>query len=130
MIYCLFDSSQIRLFRVVPAAAFLALFASDRSHMSSARTPFPTWPPIRGHRAGSDMNLMRFVDMRRSDASLEGEERVEEEDLRPRRCEDKQKHEEGAGDDLKARVAKKMAELETEMEMEMEMASEGASFSR
>ena len=50
-------------FRSVPAAEFLARFASDRSHMLDAAgrplQPFPSWPPPRGRDGGS--NLARFL---------------------------------------------------------------------
>lgn len=49
-------------FRVIEAPAYLASFASDRSHMIGADgrplKPLPPWPPI-----GKGMNLMRFIDM-------------------------------------------------------------------
>jgi hypothetical protein len=49
-------------FRVIDAPAFVASFASDRSHMMGADgrplKPLPPWPPI-----GKGMNLMRFVDV-------------------------------------------------------------------
>src|SRR5262245_31338166 len=55
------------MFRVIDAARFLEVFASDRSHMRSEegwqRLP-PEWPTI-----GSGMNLMQFVDM---EAEVEG----------------------------------------------------------
>ncbi len=53
-------------FRVVPAARFLACFASDRSHMKieeGYHQPPPPWPRIQTNEA--EMNLMRFVDMER-----------------------------------------------------------------
>jgi hypothetical protein len=53
-------------FRAVEAGAFLATFASDRSHMlfpdGRWRKPPPPWPAIGAPGAAS--NLMRFVDMR------------------------------------------------------------------
>ena len=49
-------------FRVIDAPAYLARFASDRSHMIGPEgvplKPFPDWPRI-----GEGMNLQRFVDM-------------------------------------------------------------------
>lgn len=49
-------------FRVIEAPAYLASFASDRSHMigkdGQPLQPLPPWPPI-----GQGMNLMRFVDL-------------------------------------------------------------------
>ena len=49
-------------FRVIDAPAYVASFASDRSHMIGADgrplKPPPPWPPI-----GKGMNLMRFVAM-------------------------------------------------------------------
>lgn len=58
-------------FRVVPAARFLACFASDRSHMLTEdgyQQPPPPWPCIQTN--GAQMNLMRFVDV---EAPFEGE---------------------------------------------------------
>jgi protein N-terminal glutamine amidohydrolase len=59
-------------FRVVEAARFLEVFASDRSHMNDergrARSPHPPWPPI-GAGTGV-MNLPRFIDVT---APFEGE---------------------------------------------------------
>jgi protein N-terminal glutamine amidohydrolase len=52
-------------FRVVEAEAFVAAFASDRSHMRLPggrwRKRPPPWPPIGA--PGAEPNLMRFVDM-------------------------------------------------------------------
>jgi hypothetical protein len=52
-------------FRVVDAEAFVASFASDRSHMrrrdGGFREPPPPWPPIGA--PGAAPNLMRFVDV-------------------------------------------------------------------
>jgi hypothetical protein len=49
-------------FRLIDAPAFVASFASDRSHMvgpdGRPLQPLPPWPPI-----GKGMNLMRFVDL-------------------------------------------------------------------
>ncbi|CCM03693.1 uncharacterized protein FIBRA_05838 [Fibroporia radiculosa] len=70
------SESYRSLFRVVPAAAYLDHFASDRSHMladaahphSGYSSPPPTYPPISGCRAretGVVHNLMdRYVAMR------------------------------------------------------------------
>ncbi|HEY4220068.1 MAG TPA: hypothetical protein VGO62_01970 [Myxococcota bacterium] len=44
-------------FRMVPAATYRALFASDRSHMDASQHPFPPWPPI-----GAGMTLPRLLD--------------------------------------------------------------------
>jgi hypothetical protein len=53
-------------FRVVEAGAFLATFASDRSHMRLPdgrwRKPPPPWPLLGA--PGTASNLARFVDMR------------------------------------------------------------------
>lgn len=52
-------------FRVVPAAEFLEVFSSDRSHMQKSDGSFihapPEWEPI--FDASRGMNLGRFVDM-------------------------------------------------------------------
>jgi hypothetical protein len=49
-------------FRIIEAPAYVASFASDRSHMMGKdgrpQKPLPPWPPI-----GKGMNLMSFVDM-------------------------------------------------------------------
>ena len=54
------------LFRVVPAAVFVATLASDRSHMRGPdgrfERPPPPWPTVSRPERGS--NLRRFVDMR------------------------------------------------------------------
>ncbi len=55
-------------FRIIDAARFLEVFASDRSHMRTKRgwqRPPPPWPLI-----GDGMNLMQFVDM---ESEFEGE---------------------------------------------------------
>lgn len=53
------------IFRVMPAAEFVAALASDRSHMrrsdGSFQRPPPPWPPISAKERGS--NLHRFIDM-------------------------------------------------------------------
>lgn len=54
-------------FRVVPAEAYRARFASDRSHMRGPRglyqSPPPAWPAIRNEI--ESMNLERFVNMKK-----------------------------------------------------------------
>ena len=54
------------MFRVIDADEFVAVFASDRSHMRDGagdwRQPPPPWPPI--GRAGAN-NLDEMIDMRR-----------------------------------------------------------------
>eukprot|EP01031_Cornospumella_fuschlensis_P029650 gene29650-35788_t len=49
--------------RVLTASEYLECFASDRSHMRESNMPFPPWPAIRGSKAPTAMNLMKFVDM-------------------------------------------------------------------
>jgi protein N-terminal glutamine amidohydrolase len=53
-----FDPADPPRFRVVDAATYRSIFASDRSHMAGSGKPVPPWPPI-----GEGMNLMRFVDL-------------------------------------------------------------------
>lgn len=53
------------MFRVVPAAEFVAAFASDRSHMTEGgafRSEPPPWPAI-GGQGGAPNNLPRFIDV-------------------------------------------------------------------
>jgi hypothetical protein len=59
-------------FRLVPRAAFLAVFSSDRSHMldaaGTARAPFPPWPaPFRAELGNT---LVRLLDL---DDAIAGE---------------------------------------------------------
>jgi len=60
-----------RQFRVIPASTFLQTFASDRRHMRKEDgtwlKPPPSYPPIKGEKAGSDHNLDTFISMDKSE---------------------------------------------------------------
>jgi hypothetical protein len=62
-------------FRVIPAADFLAHFASDRSHMLQSGMPFPPWPTIKGPLSTTTMNLHDYIAMHTSDGELIAETR-------------------------------------------------------
>jgi len=58
-------------YRVVPAKKFLEDFASDRSHMREKKNnswikPPPSYTPIRGGKATTQMNLMDYIDTENS----------------------------------------------------------------
>jgi protein N-terminal glutamine amidohydrolase len=69
-------------FRVVPAAAYLRQFASDRRHMrrpggdavgGAWSAPPPAYPPLRGPDAGRDWNLGAFWDVSEQGIRGDGE---------------------------------------------------------